>query len=129
MARVHIYAFHNVGRALAEFHEAERLGFHPGPREFAQQADGYLYRAEQELRLWQNATAKTAQAHYLALADRDFGRARDLYEPITGFSNVSDNLDQLYRDEEHEREIQAARDKAKQRAAAKYRYARQRRWR
>lgn len=123
LARINIYQLHNVGAALAEFRAAERLGFRPGPREFEAQADGYLYLAEQELHQWQKATTKSVQAHYYALMQRDLNRARDLYEPITGFSNVSQNLQQLYNDEAKEREIIAARQ-----PHPKPHYARRRRW-
>lgn len=132
LARVYVYTLHNVGMAMVQFHEAEQLGFRPGPREFEQQADAYLYRAEQEFRQWQQAAhaPKAEQAHALLLAQRDFDRARGLYEPITGFSKVSQNLDQLYRDENREQELQAAREKAAQQSKARFRHVRyQRRWR
>ena len=38
LARIYIYAFHNVGKAIAEMQEAQRLGFQPGPREMEEQA-------------------------------------------------------------------------------------------
>jgi serine/threonine protein kinase len=125
LARLYVYAFHNMGRAIAEFHEAERLGFHPGPREMEQQADGYLFRAEQELKA-ANAV-RTERLHYLSLAQRDLERARHLYEPIDGFSRVSLNLQQLYRDERKHQQLQAAAAKAN--ARPKTRYARYRTWR
>lgn len=129
LARIYIYALHNVGRSLAEFHEAERLGFRPGPREFEQQADGYLYRAEQELRQAQDAaTSKADQAHHLLLAQRDLQRARNLYEPISGFSNVAVNLQQLYHDESQQEAIQA-REIVKKHSKSRYRRARYRAWR
>jgi Ser/Thr protein kinase RdoA (MazF antagonist) len=100
LARVYVYSLRNVGRALAELHEAERLGFHAGPREFEQEADGYLFRAEQELAQAQKTerSSHSQAAQYARLAEADLERARALYEPIAGFSNVSLNLDQLYRD-------------------------------
>ncbi len=126
LARVHIYGDHNAGKAMAEFHAAERLGFALGPREFEQQADGYLYRAEQALRAWQRAVAPAERARYLAIAQRDFERARKLYEPIDGFSNVSRSLEQLYRDEALEQQVQAQRVQA-QHNQAKLRAARAKR--
>ncbi len=129
LARVSVYMFHNVGMAMAEFQAAERLGFRLGPREYEQQADAYLYRAEQAFQQWRNAAraARSIQAHYWTPAQRDFDRARQLYEPITGFSNVSHNLDQIERDEGQQRDIQAARDRVAQQArmrAARYRHVR-----
>lgn len=132
LARIDIYNLHNVGEAMAQFHEAERLGFDLGPREFEQQADGYMYRGEQEFKKWQQAARapKREQQHDLALAQRDFERARNLYEPITGFSKVSQNLDQLYREKVEQEQLQAARERQEQQQAkARYRRARYRRWR
>jgi serine/threonine protein kinase len=131
LARIDVYSLHNVGLALAQFHEAERLGFHVGPREFEQQADGYYHLATQEFEQWRKSThaPKSEQEHYLRLARRDLERARSLYEPITGFSNVSQNLDQLYRDENQQQQLAAARVKAEQDAKVRYRRVRYRRWR
>ena len=126
LARLYVYAFHNVGQAMAEFHEAERLGFHPGPRETEQQADAYLFRAEQELK-WAN-DPKTDRLNYLSLAQRDLDRARHLYEPIDGFSRVSLSLHQVYVDERTHQRLQAV--VAKSRPKPRYtKYARHRPWR
>jgi hypothetical protein len=99
LARMDIYNFRNIGRAVAELSDAERLGFKPGPREFEEQGDGYLMRAENELRQAQKATLVRADAaRYLAQARGDMERARNLYEPIDGYSNVGSNLKRLDRD-------------------------------
>jgi hypothetical protein len=132
LARIYVYVSHNIGLAMAEFQAAERLGLRPGPREYEQQADAYLYRAEQEFEQWRNSgrAPRAVQAHYLMLARRDFDRARSLYEPISGFSNVSRNIEQLDRDENQQREIQTARERAAQVAKARvsrYRRVRYRR--
>jgi hypothetical protein len=97
LARVYVYAVKNVGKAVAELHEAQRLGFQPGPREAEEQADGYRFRAITELDAARRAGAKDRTAEYreLRLAQRDFDRARELYEPIEGFSNVSVELRQV----------------------------------
>ncbi len=110
LARVYIYAFHNIGQALAEFHQAEQLGYRPGPKESQQQADGYLFRAEWELshakHVAPNSRGETAK--WLQLARTDIERARSLYEPIVGFSNVSANLDQVYQDSNEQSKLQTA---------------------
>lgn len=101
LARIYVYARKNIGRAIAELHEAERLGFQPGPREAEQQADGYRFRADNELneaRKYQRTSRPLAQ-RYLRLAERDFERSRQLYEPILGFSNVSVALRQVEDDD------------------------------
>jgi hypothetical protein len=127
MARLDIFAFRNVGRFVAELSDAERLGFKPGPREFEQQADGYLFRAEQELQQSQRANEPRPEiAKNLSLAQGDLERARNLYEPIAGFSGVSSNLNRLYRDRGKLQLLQAASEKA---AKPKKPYRRPRTWR
>jgi tetratricopeptide (TPR) repeat protein len=97
LARIYVYSRKNIGRAMAELHEAERLGFQPGPREVEEEADGYRFRANSELseaRKYGQTSRMLAQ-RYLRLAQRDFERSRQLYEPILGFSNVSVALRQV----------------------------------
>lgn len=96
LARAAIYGFHNIGQALAEFHQAEQLGYRLGPRETEQQADGYLYRAESELANAAAATIIPERARWLQSARGDIGRARQLYEPLSGFSNVDAGLERVY---------------------------------
>ncbi len=100
LARLDVYGLHNVGQAVAEFQEAERSGYHPGPRENEQLADGYLYRGEQELRefIKQNRAGDGSRRMMLA-AERDLERAHERYEPIAGFSHTTDSLARLERDE------------------------------
>jgi len=110
LARFYIYVFRNAGLALAQFSEAERRGFRLGPREQEQKADGYLYRAEYELR-----QANRASTGSMAEEDRwlhqtwdDLERARNLYEPLAGFSKVSAGLDQVYADRASEQQLRAS---------------------
>lgn len=101
LARIYIYSLQNVGKAIAELHEAQRLGFQPGPREMEQQADGYRFRASGELlaaRVFRNKS-RDAEERYLRLAQRDYDRARQLYEPILGYSNVSVALREVDEDD------------------------------
>jgi serine/threonine protein kinase len=97
LARIYVYYVKNVGKAIAELHEAQRLGFQPGPREAEQEADGYRFRAHTELAEAQKyrATSRALEERSLRLAQRDFARARELYEPILGFSNVNVALHQV----------------------------------
>lgn len=91
LARIYIYSHRNIGKAVAEWHQAERLGYQAGPREMEQQADGYRFRAIAELAAARKdrETSRTSALRDLRLAQRDFDRARQLYEPILGFSTVS----------------------------------------
>jgi serine/threonine protein kinase len=125
LARIYVYSVRNMGSAVAEFHQAERLGFKLGPREMEQQADGYLARAQFELRQAERVSKTSAvqEAHYLSLARRDFDRASNLYEPIEGFSNVGLNLQSLYKDRNRQEKLQATYEMAKQKRP------RVRRWR
>ena len=97
LARIDVYWVKNIGKAVAELHEAQRLGFQPGPREAEEEADGYRFRANAELDQARRygPDKRAAEERYLRLAERDFDRARRLYEPIEGFSNVSVALSQV----------------------------------
>jgi Protein kinase domain len=97
LARIYVYSLKNVGKAMAELHEAQHLGFEPGPREAEEEADGYRFRATTELEEARQygPNNSAAEGRYLRLAERDFDRARRLYEPIEGFSNVSVALRQV----------------------------------
>ncbi|MGA7410807.1 MAG: hypothetical protein WBW33_09995, partial [Bryobacteraceae bacterium] len=96
LARLYIYSYRNVGPALAEFQQAERLGYHLGPRETEQEADGYLYRTVWDLLRARYAVPESAKTKWALLAKADSDRARQLYEPLAGFSNVNLSLDRLY---------------------------------
>jgi serine/threonine protein kinase len=98
LARLYIYAFHNVGEAMAEFQQAQRLGFPLGPREAAEQADGYLFRSEWELSRARRAASgdREEATRWLQMSRADIESARKLYEPLVGFANVSASLEQAH---------------------------------
>ena len=110
LARVYVYSLKNMGRAVAEIGEAEHLGFQLGPREREEEADGYRFRATMELTQARRAHGKSsaAEERYLRLAHRDFELARELYEPIQGFSNVSLALRQVDDDDRARQELNDA---------------------
>jgi serine/threonine protein kinase len=112
LARLYVYSFHNVGRALAELHEASQLGYKPGPREQEQQADAYLFHADWTLQQAQQRFSYSEKRKWLLMARADIERARSLYEPIDGFSNVSLSLEQLYRHRTRQEQLLAALDNA-----------------
>ena len=97
LAYLYLYVSHNIGEADAEFQQAQQLGFHLGPREQAQRADGYLFRSQYELAHARRASLKNKDEaeRWLKMCDTDIENARRLYEPLVGFSNVSNNLEQL----------------------------------
>jgi eukaryotic-like serine/threonine-protein kinase len=107
LARIYVYQLHNIGKALAEFQQAEQLGYKLGPRETEQEADGYLFRAESELARARRLTNEDQnRAKWLQMARDDMGRASSLYEPIAGFSHVSANLEHLRQDRDEETKLQ-----------------------
>jgi hypothetical protein len=97
MARLNVYTYRNIGEADAEFQQAEQLGYHLGPREQVQKADGYMFRSQYELDHAKRAAAKDRDGaeRWLQMCRDDIDKARALYEPLVGFSNVSTNLEQL----------------------------------
>ncbi len=100
LARLYVYSFRNIGEAMPEFQQAENLGYKLGPREATEEADGYLYRSEWELAHARKASATNQDAadKWLSMSKADAERARSLYEPLVGYSNVSANLEQIDQD-------------------------------
>jgi serine/threonine protein kinase len=132
LARIYVYSLKNVGKVMAELHEAQRLGFEPGPREAEEEADGYRFRATTELDAARRYGAKNrvAEKRCLRLAERDFDRARQLYEPIEGFSNVSVALRQVDDDDRARQGLAEALNKKPKPAKRPKRYVRRTaRWR
>jgi tRNA A-37 threonylcarbamoyl transferase component Bud32 len=127
LARLHVYGGRNLGRALAEWGTAQRLGFQLGPREWEQEGDAYLARVEDALRKLTAAKAAGEQRRWFAMLQRDAGRARDRYEPIAGFGNATRNLEKLDQLERTAADLRLRQEKAH--AAAARRSARMRKWR
>jgi serine/threonine protein kinase len=94
IARLYAYRVHNVGATLAELQRARALDYPLGPREIELEGDAYLYRAEQEFNRARSLpnTQKTKILRWLQLASNDFERARNIYEPINGYSHSGLNL-------------------------------------
>ena len=72
-----------------------------------QEADGYRFRAKSELiaaRVFRGKSKETEQ-RYLRLAQRDYDRARQLYEPISGYSNVSVALREVDDDDQARQQL------------------------
>ena len=93
-----------------------------------QEADGYRFRATQEIAAARavHAVSHDEEARLLQLAQRDFERARGLYEPILGFSKVDVALQQLDSDDRARRQLD---DELKKPVVVKRRVAyRGRRW-
>lgn len=135
LARIDVYSLKNIGKAISELKAAERLGYAPGPREAEEEADGYRSRATAELnQARSDEISKPEEEGFLRLAQRDFDRARQLYEPIAGFSSVNAALRQIDQDERSCRQMSAAlaqkpKQRTRVRARGRARYtARRTRW-
>jgi hypothetical protein len=50
LARLYVYSYPDLERARAEFYAASKLGYRLGPREMAQEADAWRFRALRELK-------------------------------------------------------------------------------
>src|SRR5271165_5422479 len=94
LAWIYAYGEKNAGKAMAELEAAQRLGFQLGSREKEEEADAYRFRALDELEQAKKAHDPDKRRE-LNLAQRDLDRARELYEPIAGFSQVSVALRQV----------------------------------
>ncbi|MBS1875234.1 MAG: protein kinase [Acidobacteria bacterium] len=127
LARLYVYHLHNEGQAIAEFQAAERLGHKLAPREMEQQGDVYLHTAIDEYQQWVKASATVDQRRLLPIMQGDFDRARALFEPIRGYSNVNHSLERVYRFQASVEAISQDREKALLVAAT--RKSRPRRWR
>ncbi len=110
LARLYTYTLHNAGKTKSELTEAERRGFRAGPRELKQEADAYVFRAEAELGKARQGEAGRDQRRWLRQAFNDLDRACEIYEPIAGFSNVNDALDQLYKERGSAEDLRAQLD-------------------
>ena len=84
LARIYVYSFPSLDNALAEFQNAERLGYRLGPREIEQQADAYRLRGADELR---DGDTGAARLH--------FDAARALYRTILGYHLADYHLRQI----------------------------------
>ena len=83
LARVFVYSMPDLGRALAEFHQAETLGAKPGPREIEAQADAYRIRAQQVASIAPREAWQAAQT------------ARSLYRKVGDFDRAKEHLEEL----------------------------------
>lgn len=100
LARIYASNLHNVNAALAEFEQAERRGYRLSAREWQQQADAYLFRAEYELNRARQMPKglQLDTANWLRQARSDFDQARSLYEPIAEYSHAGARLERINAD-------------------------------
>lgn len=100
LARLYVYALHDVDRAEEALKEADKRGHEMGRRERAQLADGYRDRGERLMREAVKAAGLPEEKDLLERAEKDLERAEDLYRDLipygssaAGLRRVLDNLD------------------------------------
>ncbi|MBI3278658.1 MAG: serine/threonine protein kinase [Acidobacteria bacterium] len=96
LARLEVYSFHDIDRAEDALREAQRRGHDPGRRETAQLADGYRDRAERMMREAENSLDMPEEQDYLRRAEKDYQRARELYESIVPFAGSANSLRRVH---------------------------------
>jgi len=129
LARIYANHIHNAGQVTAELHAAERWGYKLGPRESAMQAAAFQYRALQQTKAGQQTKAKSEQKRLATLALKDYARARDIYEPIEGFSGVASGLAELAQGEAAAKKLLADSERVRVAATRKHYDPRTRKWR
>jgi hypothetical protein len=98
LARGALRELHNIGQGTSELKTAERLGYKPGPRESVDLGDAFVYRAEQFMRTAGRLDTGTQRDKLNDMAHRDLDRARDIFEPLSGFANVDQALERIDKD-------------------------------
>jgi hypothetical protein len=88
LARLYVYGFHDIEKADAALHEAERHGYQLLSRDRAQLADGYRQRAD---RLWSDSRKVRGlpqEKEQLQKVADDYRRALQLYQEIAPYNNT-----------------------------------------
>jgi hypothetical protein len=81
-ARLYVYSYRLLDKAVEELDKAEQRQYKLGPREFEQEADGYRLRAEKE---W-------TELHNRDAAKEDLAHAKDLYRSARDYNDVPGRL-------------------------------------
>jgi hypothetical protein len=89
LARLYVYSFRDLDKAIAEWNRAERLNYKLSPREIEQEADGFRLRAQK----------KFADTKDRAAAQEDLAKARELYQSIHDYNDVAQRLRLVAEDE------------------------------
>ena len=89
LARLYVYSFRDLDKAIEEWNKAEQRQYKLGPREWEQEADGFRLRAEKE----------AADPHNHAAAKDDLAHAKDLYQSIHDYDDVAQRLQRVAQDQ------------------------------
>jgi serine/threonine protein kinase len=89
LARLYVYSFRDLNKAIEEFDKAEQRHYKLGPREWEQEADGFRLRAQKEM----------ADPRDHLAAKEDLAHAKDLYQSIRDYKDVPQRLQLVAQDE------------------------------
>jgi eukaryotic-like serine/threonine-protein kinase len=90
LARLYVYSFRDLDKAIEEWNIAEQRHYKLSPREIEQEADGFRLRAQKE----------SSDPHEHAAAQEDLARAKDLYKSIHDYRDVDQRLQIVAQDEQ-----------------------------
>jgi hypothetical protein len=89
LARLYVYSFRDLDKAIEEWNKAEQHGYKLAGREIEQEADGFRLRAQKEM----------ADPHDHSIAQEDLARAKELYTAIPYYDGVAHRLKLVAQDE------------------------------
>ena len=89
LARLWVYSFRDLDKAIEEWDKAEQRHYKLGPREIEQEADGFRLRAQKEM----------SELHDRNAAKEDLARAKELYQSIRNYNDVAQRLQIVALDE------------------------------
>jgi tetratricopeptide (TPR) repeat protein len=89
LARLYVYSFRDLDKAIEEWDKAEQRHYKLGPREIEQEADGFRLRAQKEI----------SELHDRNAAREDLARAKELFQSIRGYNDVAQRLQLVAQDE------------------------------
>jgi hypothetical protein len=96
LAWLYAYALPDAGKAEDALRVADDRGHRWSKRETAQLADAFRARAERQVKEAERTIGLPEEEKFLKAAEKDFERARDLYQSIAPFGNSTGSLRRVY---------------------------------
>jgi hypothetical protein len=96
LAWLYAYALPDAAKTEEALRVADEHGHRWGKRETAELADAYRARAERAVREAENTMGLPEEEKFLASAQKDLERARDLYQSIAPFGSSTASLRKVY---------------------------------
>ncbi|HEY3838998.1 MAG TPA: serine/threonine-protein kinase [Bryobacteraceae bacterium] len=91
LARLYVYSYRELDKAIEEWDKAEQRHYKLQPRELEQEADGFRLRAKKE--------KDSPDPHDHAAAEEDLRHSRELFESIKDYDDVPQYLKLIAQDE------------------------------